>query len=257
MPPGGKMPTSAELMAMKQQQQTPPAASATSVPSTANSTGPTSAKPRPRRGSDFMPTGAGGKMPTSAELMAQKQQGQMAPQDTSANPSPAMKMAGSEPRRGSQMVMDQMQNISVHYAPPNRQPAVAGAGDNTDYGYGEGSPSANKGRSGARRRGSVVRTLMEEKNVDGDRHVTDYFNASETMEDVHKVLPQRRSSNDYNEASKRVMLSNSERSDEFGEKYKFIFAMVRLFVSRSLLISVIFCLNRNKTSTLQEEGYWP
>ena len=157
-------------------------------------------------------------MPTSAELMAQKQQGQMPPQDASANPTPTMKMAGSKPRRGSQMMTDQMQNISVQCATPNGQPAVAGAGDAVDYGYGEGSPSVNKGRTGARRRGSVVRTLMEEKNVDGDRHVTDDFNASEIMEDSQKVLPQRRSSNEYNESSKRAMLSNSDRSDDFGKK---------------------------------------
>jgi hypothetical protein len=85
MPPGGKMPTSAELIAMKQQQTAPVATAPPAEPTAA-----AAAKPRRRRGSDFMPEG-GGKMPTSAELMAQKQQGQV-PQDAMAHAAPTMKM---------------------------------------------------------------------------------------------------------------------------------------------------------------------
>ncbi|KAL7514534.1 hypothetical protein ACHAXN_013333 [Cyclotella atomus] len=226
MPPGGKMPTSAELMAMKQQQQQPAAPV---------ETGATSAKPRRRRGSHFMPEG-GGKMPTSAELMAQKQQANMGhtmPQDTSS-PAPTMKMKGNKPSRGSQMMPDtqgQMQNLSVQCASPNGRPAAASDGSE-EYGYGEGSPGpSGSHRGGARRRGSVVRTLMENKNVDGDersksndRVADDFFDSSVRMEDADtaaQVLPQRRSSQENDESSdhKRAMLkqdhSDSATSDDF------------------------------------------
>jgi cGMP-dependent protein kinase len=210
------MPTSAELIAMKQQQTAPVATAPPAEPTAAAAAA--AAKPRRRRGSDFMPEG-GGKMPTSAELMAQKQQGQV-PQDAMANAAPTMKMKGSKPSRGSQMMPDtqgQMQNLSVQCAVPNGQPSA------NEYGYGEGSPAPGGSGRGARRRGSVVRTLMEDKNVDGDERVSNDFNASVKMEDVDvgQVLPQRRSSQDVDEASgpKRAMLkqehSGSERSDDF------------------------------------------
>lgn len=234
MPPaGGKMPTSAELMAMKQQQPAPVAA----APPADTSAGATSAKPRRRRGSHFMPEG-GGKMPTSAELMAQKQQANMAqmPQDTSS-PAPTMKMKGNGPRRGSHMMPDtqgQLQNLSVKCASPTGQPVPPTDGSDE---YGEGSPATSGSRrGGARRRGSVVRTLMQDKNVDGDGHnpsgsndrVSNDFDSSVRMEDADsgsvQVLPQRRSSqdNDASNGPKRVMLkqehSDSATSDDFGKE---------------------------------------
>lgn len=219
MPQGGKMPTSAELMAMKHQQTAP----------TNSSAGATSAKPR-RRGSHFMPEGV--KMPTSAELMAQKQQANagQTPQDMTS-PTSTMKVKGNKPSRGSQMMPDaqgQMQNLTVQCASPNGQTASTAASVDR-YEYGEGSPagSNNNGRV-ARRRGSVVRTLMENKNVDGDAHNKGNergFNSSVTMEEVDagQVLPQRRSSQEADESSgpKRAMLkqdhSESVNSDDFGK----------------------------------------
>lgn len=254
------MPTSAELMAMKQQQQQPAAPV---------ETGATTAKPRRRRGSHFMPEGEG-KMPTSAELMAQKQQantGYNMPQDTSTS-APTMKMKGNKPSRGSQMMPDtqgQMQNLSVQCASPNARPAAASDGSD-EYGYGEGSPGpSGSHRGGARRRGSVVRTLMENKNVDGDgrnksndRATDDYFDSSVRMEDADiaaQVLPQRRSSADNDESSdnKRAMLkqghSDSATSDEFGK-------ILQVFVSTDCIMICqlkqifTFSLHGCQTSTL-------
>jgi hypothetical protein len=260
MPPGGKMPTSAELMAMKQQQQQPAAPV---------ETGATSAKPRRRRGSHFMPEG-GGKMPTSAELMAQKQQANMGhtmPQDTSS-PAPTMKMKGNKPSRGSQMMPDtqgQMQNLSVQCASPNGRPAAASDGSE-EYGYGEGSPGpSGSHRGGARRRGSVVRTLMENKNVDGDersksndRVADDFFDSSVRMEDADtaaQVLPQRRSSQENDESSdhKRAMLkqdhSDSATSDDFGKITQgLVFTDCIMMCELQLIFS--FSLHGLQTSTL-------
>lgn len=238
MPPGRKMPTSAELMAMKQQ----PAPIAAAAPPAHTSTVVTSTKPRRRRGSHFMPEG-GGKMPTSAELMAQKQQANVAqmPQDASS-PMPTMKVKVNKPRRGSQMMPDtqgQMQNLSVQCASPNGQSVPAADGCD-EYGYGEGSPTpGGSHRGGARRRGSVVRTLMQEKNVAGDGQnrsgssgkVSNDFDSSVRMEDVDnlkdQLLPQRRSSQDVESSDpKRAMLkqdhSDSATSDDFGKDQNII-----------------------------------
>ena len=239
MPPGGKMPTSAELMAMKQQQveaAAPPAESSTAAKAQ---------KPRgPRRGSHAMMMPPGAKMPTSAELMAQKQQansGQM-PQDVkhaASSSTPTMKIKGNKPRRGSHMMPEaqgQMQSLSVKCAASNTPTPMDVSDrmpDETDYGYGEVKPNPGSSHGGgrARRRGSVVKTLMDnEKNVDGDGQyrassdrVINAYNSSVKMTDAdnNQLLPQRRSSQDTDEAglgTKRAMLkqdSNTATTEDY------------------------------------------
>ena len=251
MPAGQKMPTSAELMAAKQQQQ---AASPAAEP-LATSSKPS--KPRgPRRGSHaMMGMPAGQKMPTSAELMAAKQQGQLPQAGTpTASSTPTMKVKGNKPGRVSHMMPEaqgQMENLTVTCTPMDvsdqEQSKPSSSNDEADeYGYGEGSPSPSSSGGGgrARRRGSVVRTIMDnEKNVDGDGHYRAHnntelkakreFDSSVKMENVDDIkdeddddnhfLPQRRASHGVDEASgsKRAMLKQDSgavgNADDYGE----------------------------------------
>lgn len=206
LPQGGKIPTSEELMAMKQQQMAPAFSKAASE----QCTGAISANPPRQKGKD--------KMPTSADLTAHKQQasaGQIS-QDTASSAS-AMKMKGNKPRRGSQMMPDaqgQMQNLSVKYVSPNGQPASTFEAAN-EHRYGESSPSHSNSNRGAQRRGSVVRTLMQEQNEDN-------FNESVMMKDAYsgQVLPQRRSSqnpdNGHRPSMPKIDHSEAINSDDFG-----------------------------------------
>ena len=265
MPEGGtglKMPTSAELMTQKQQ-----AEASTSAATTATTMSVKSTKPRPRRGPHMMP-GGGQQMPTSAELMAQKQMTSPSsiPQDVSvrvaydddycapkmmstrshytsndSSGATSRKVQSNKPHSPQAKAQGQMQKLSVAHpgdvTAPSRSFTPMDVSDETsppeaptDYGYGEASPSKPSGHSRARRRGSVVKTMMEsEKNVDGDGQYyaqasssgcsNSYnFNASEPMMDTNH-LPQRRSSQEAEERgtdSKRPML----KQDAVGESGK-------------------------------------
>lgn len=192
--------------------------------------------------------GAGAKMPTSAELMAQKQQASSGGMTQAVMPISTLKVQSNKPRRGSHMMPEtqgQMKNLSVKCASPSahaamdvsEEPKVASteATDN-EYGYGEGAPAPSNSHFRARRRGSVVKTLMDsEKNVDGDGQyraasmvdvaATESFNSSVKMLDAdNQFLPQRRSSQDPEDSGfgvKRAMLKQSTgsvaNSDDFGK----------------------------------------
>lgn len=117
---GQRLPTSAELMAQKATATNdhPTATSSTTEPSNnpiAATVKNTSSKPRRRRGSDAMPIGGGQKLPTSAELMAQKAMttnnttnvATSSPQTADSSPAPTtMKVKSNKPRRrrGSHMM---------------------------------------------------------------------------------------------------------------------------------------------------------
>jgi hypothetical protein len=196
--------------------------------------------------------GAGAKMPTSAELTAQKQQANSAGMTQAAKPASTTKVQSNKPRRGSQMMPEtqgQMKNLSVKCASPSAhaamdlsdEPKVASPeASGNEYGYGEGIPAPSNSQFRARRRGSVVKTLMDsEKNVDGDGQyrassmvdvvATESFNSSVKMLDAadNQFLPQRRSSQDPEDSGfgvKRAMLKQSTgsvaNSDDFGENVK-------------------------------------
>ncbi len=207
MPGGGqKMPTSAELMAQKQQQQQQVAAvapspepmdteesivTATTVSTTTTATVATTttatkkkASGGRRRGSHAMPDMGGQKMPTSAELMAQKQQQAAAPlssvpQDMD-EPMPGavtikmgMSSGSSTPKSTTSSTPGaQMQQLSVDHNNSMNVESSYNSGpspmDTSDSPPASTSPTG--GRPRARRRGSVVKTMVDSgpKNVDGD-----------------------------------------------------------------------------------------
>ena len=203
---GQKMPTSAELMAQKQQQQQQVAAvapspepmdteesivTATTVSTTTTatvSTATTTAKKKAsggrRRGSHAMPDMGGQKMPTSAELMAQKQQQAVAPlssvpQDmdepmsgavtikmgmSSGSSTPKSTTSSTPGAQMHQLSVDNNNSMNVESS-YNRGPSPMDTSDSPPV-----STSPTGGRPRARRRGSVVKTMVDSgpKNVDGD-----------------------------------------------------------------------------------------
>jgi len=197
---GQKLPTSAELMAQKQQAAASAAAAGGGgsgdggepmemeteepiVTATTTTTTTIKAKPGRRRGSHAMPEGGQMKMPTSAELIAQKEQQQAAlaaaqascvPQD--ADKTVAMKMMGSlsgssTPRSTSSMPQGQMQHLSVVSSSNNNGPTpMDTTSDSSSAPTPSSSTKSGGGRPRARRRGSVVKTMVDSgpKNVDGD-----------------------------------------------------------------------------------------
>ena len=188
---GHKMPTSSELIAQNQQavggadgssdgtcgrepMETEELVTATTIKTLAAKSKPS----RPRRGSHAMPEGGQMKMPTSAELMAQKEQQQQQqaasslPQDADKPVTMKMGMSSesSTPRSTSSTHQGQMQHLSV-----DNNTSMQASNDNgpspMDTSESPRTPSTKPcGRPRARRRGSVVKTMVDSgpKNVDGD-----------------------------------------------------------------------------------------
>lgn len=230
MPEGGagggqKLPTSAELMAQKQQQQQQQVAAvapspepmdteesvvtATTVSTTTATVATTTTATKKkasggrRRGSHAMPDMGGQKMPTSAELMAQKQQQAAAPlssmpQDMDEPMSGAvtikmgMSSSGSSTPKSttSSTPGAQMQQLSVDNKNSMNVESSYNSGpspmDTSDSPPASTSPTG--GRPRARRRGSVVKTMVDSgpKNVDGDgEHVA---KSGETTEEQSEAF---------------------------------------------------------------------
>mmetsp|Transcript_22091 Transcript_22091/g.37781 ORF Transcript_22091/g.37781 Transcript_22091/m.37781 type:complete len:1093 (-) Transcript_22091:235-3513(-) len=201
---GQKMPTSAELMAQKQQQQAAAAAPAASpaVSSSAPVTKKMGGKKSGgrRRGSHAMPAMGGQKMPTSAELMAQKQQAAAMsgaggePMDmeeepivtaTPTVPTPITAKPKSNRRGSHAMPTGMKMPTSAELMAQKEAAAAALASSSAPQDANDGpspmdtsdsSPptpstkSSGGGRPRARRRGSVVKTMVDSgpKSVDGD-----------------------------------------------------------------------------------------